>query len=197
MDSVQNPMCQNCKYKEMAEKNKAPDIGEMLKLAMMVSKLIGQNNAQRQAAESNTPSQKPAEGFMRPVVASMDSLIEDKTIRIIKSSLPFLQPGHQRIMHLVTKLLEIKNIANTNAYMAKTRSIHTIERSPVGMLHAIKPNLALEERYTMDIACKALEIINVINAMNKLKAQPPDAAKLSEDNSGTDIAGVAPDNESK
>jgi hypothetical protein len=192
METVQNPMCQNCKYKEMAERNKTPDIGEMLKLAMIVSKMLGQNNAQKQSTDAKTPSQKPADGFMHPVIASMDSLVEDKRIRIIKSSLPFLQPGHQQIMHLVTKLLEIKNIANSSAYMAKTRSIHTVERSPVGMLHSIRPHLEPEEKYTMDIACKALEMINVMSAMSKLKAQPGAPAQLDEGSADREETDIAP-----
>jgi hypothetical protein len=42
------------------------------------------------------------------------------------------------------------------------------------MLKAIRPHLDLGQQYTMDIACKALEMIEVMRSMGRLKSPEPE-----------------------
>lgn len=170
MDSKINEMCEKCQYKIAAEKNKPPDLGQMLKLAMLVSKMFGQaGEAKPPAAPDITgKSPKPHAAHHRPAVFTMDSLAEDKRIRIIKASLPYLDPTYQQLMHIVAKCLELKNIMNSSMYQSSMASLPVANQSPLGMLSAIRPHLNSQEQATMGIACKALEMLEIMQVMDKI-----------------------------
>jgi len=169
MDTTMNEMCEKCQYKITAEKNKSPDLGQMLKLAMMVSKMFGQMGGPKPQAALDTSDKfhKPHLPH-RPSVFTMDSLVEDKRIRIIKASLPYLDPTYQQLMHILAKCLELKNIMNPNLYSNSMASLQVNNQSPLGMLTAIKPHLSSEEQATLGIACKALEMLEIIQVMDKI-----------------------------
>jgi hypothetical protein len=174
MGNKLNEMCENCQYRKSAEKGKSPDLGEMLKLAMMVSKMFGQNSPSGKPVPEAPQQASNVQPANQPAVMNIDSIAEDKRIRIIKSALPFLEPSQQQFMHLLAKCLEIRNIMNSSIYHSRTRSSATPGQSSVGMLKAIRPHLDLGQQYTMDIACKALEMIEVMRSMGRLKSPEPE-----------------------
>lgn len=173
MNTELKEICENCQYKKAAEKNKSPNLGEMLKLAMMVSKMFSQNSSLKKPVDEAPQQASSVQRVALPVVMSADSFAEDKRIRIIKSALPYLEPGQQQLMHLVAKCMEIRNIISSDLYQAKIRSKTEagtdFGQSSLGMLNAIKPHLNTDEQYTMDIACKALEMVEVMKMMDKIR----------------------------
>jgi len=173
MEDNINEMCKNCKYREMSENRKTPDLGEMIKLAMMVSKMLGQRSPAGQSAPTPVPASVPEpsnQSIQTQQIANIDSLIEDKKIKIIKSSIPFLQPEHQQMMHLTTKFLEIKNILNSQLYVSRVHTSSAPEERSLGMLRAIMPHLDSDEKNKVEAACKALEMITIMKSMEKIKA---------------------------
>ncbi|MDI6705796.1 MAG: hypothetical protein QME73_06040 [Bacillota bacterium] len=170
MNTELKEICENCQYKKAAEKNKSPDLGEMLKLAMMISKMFSQNLPSRKPADEPPQQASSVQRMALPAVVNIDAFAEDKRIRIIKSALPYLEPNQQQLMHLVAKCMEIKNIVSSNLYQTRVSCKTEPGQSSLGMLNAIKPHLDSTEQYIMDIACKALEMVEVMRAMDKIKA---------------------------
>lgn len=170
MGTPSNEMCEKCQYRIEAQKTKAPDLGQILKLAMMVSKMFGQQNDSGSSSKPGITQQPIKKNDVGPSsVFTMDSLIEDKKIRIIKASLPYLDPTYQQLMHFLAKCLELKNIIDPDLYFEKTASMSGQNRSPVGMLGAIKPHLEPKEQTATDIACKAFEIVELFRLMDAFK----------------------------
>lgn len=180
--STMNEMCENCKYRISAEKNKSPDLGEMLKLAMMVSKLFNQVTPARQ--QDTQPKEKREEqksiAGTGMVVQNVDQLIEDKKIRIIKSALPYLDPELQPVIHLIAKTLEIRNILKSDFYKARAQTLGSLEDRSLGMLNAIKPHLEPDERYKVEIASKALEMIKIMRSLENIKSNVSRNSAASE-----------------
>jgi hypothetical protein len=173
MDTPMNEMCEKCHYRITAQKNKAPDMGQMLKLAMMVSKMFAQTGgAKPQTVTDSTHRPERKHSHPGPAVFSMDSLAEDKKIKIIKASLPYLDPTYQQLMHIVAKCLELKNIMNPELYSDKVASKSDNRRSSLGMLTAIKPHLEPGEQAAMNIACKAIEMIEIFRLMDTITSGP-------------------------
>lgn len=178
-------MCKNCKYREMTEKRKTPDLGEMIKLAMMVSRMFGQGTAARQTAPAPAPvsaSEASIQSAKTQDVTDYDSLIQDKKIKIIKASLPFLHPDLQKFMHLAAKMLEINNIISSQLYASRVSMVQTTsapEELSLGMLRAITPHLDVGEKHQVEAACKALEIIGIMKSVEKLRGsrEKPDDEK--------------------
>lgn len=180
-------MCKNCKYREMAENRKTPDLGEMIKLAMMVSKMFGQGTVARQPAPAPAPSPVSAsEASIQSVktqdVTDYDSLIQDKRIKIIKASLPFLHPDLQKFMHLASKMFEINNILSSQLYASRVSVVQTTsdpQELSLGMLRAITPHLDAGEKHQVEAACKALEMIGIMRSVEKLRGgkKKPDDEK--------------------
>ncbi len=176
MEDNMYDICRNCKYREAAEKSRTPDLGEMIKLAMMVSKMFGQGAASRQS-----PSAAPASAAETALqsgssqeILDYDSLIQDKRIKIIKASIPFLHPEIQKYVHLTAKFLEITNIVNSPLYTSRIRtsSYHEqpVEELSLGMLRAVSPHLDEGERQRIEAACKALEMISIMKSVEKIRS---------------------------
>jgi len=180
MNTPMNEMCEKCHYRIEAEKKRTPDLAQMLKLAMMVSKMFGQaGGAKTQPPPDTVRHHENGHTHHLPAAFAMDSLVEDKRIRIIKASLPYLDPTYQQLMHFLAKCLELKNIIDPKLYFDRAASKSDGNRSPLGMLAAVKPHLETEEQAAVSVACKALEMIEVFRLMDTI-TKGPDAADKKE-----------------
>jgi len=171
MDTNINEMCEKCHYRITAEKNKPPDMGQLLKLAMMVSKMFSQAGRAKPQADPDS-FEKPHSALVphRPFF-SMDAIAEDKTIKIIKASLPYLDPACRQVMHILAKCMELKNIMNPEAYSSRASLCAAPRPSALGMLSAVKPHLEPDEQAALTIASKALEMVEVFRMMDSEKPQ--------------------------
>ena len=188
MDTEMNEMCKNCHYRITAEKNKSPDLGQMLKLAMMVSKMFGQtgqtSDAKPQALPATVDRSPGKNMHHNPAIFQMDTLAEDKTIRIIKASLPHLDPTYSQLMHIIAKVMELKNIMNPDLYFGSSALRTGHSPSPLGMLSAVKPHLDPEGQAALNVAGKALEMVEVFRMMDTIKPEakkePPSFKKIDQ-----------------
>ncbi|HOO11824.1 MAG TPA: hypothetical protein PK684_02605 [Bacillota bacterium] len=166
MESKVNEMCEKCHYRIAAEKNKSLDLGQLLKLAMMVSNMFGQKSENKPQAQPDTAEKKQGTFIPHTPVFSMDALCENKTIRIIKASLPYLDPTYRQLMHVLAKCMELKNIINPELYFSRTPLTLGHRPSAVGMLSAIRPHLEPDEQAAITIAGKALEMVEIFRMMD-------------------------------
>jgi hypothetical protein len=184
MDSKVNEMCEKCHYRIAAEKNKSLDMGQLLKLAMMVSNMFAQRN-------ENKPQEQPdtAENIRGPFIPHrpffpMDALGENKTVRIIKASLPYLDPTYRQLMHVLAKCMELKNIMNPDVYFGRTPLTAGHRPSAVAMLSAIRPHLEPDEQAAVTIAGKALEMVELFRMMDTentdSQKSPPSFEKIDQ-----------------
>ncbi|MGI6704106.1 MAG: hypothetical protein ACOX42_08865 [Clostridia bacterium] len=186
MATEMNEMCKNCHYRITAEKSKPPDLGQMLKLAMMVSNMFGQkgqtNGSKPQALPGTVDREHDRLKPYSPALCPMDALAEDKKIRIIKASLPHLDPTYRQLMHVIAKIMELKNITNPNLYFESSALRASHNPSPLGMLSSIKPHLDPEEQTAISVASKALEMVELFRMMDTItpdtKKEPPSFEKI-------------------
>ena len=184
MESKINEMCEKCHYRITAEKNKSLDLGQLLKLAMMVSNLFGQKSENKPQVQPDTAENKQGTFIPHGPVFPMDALGENKTVRIIKASLPYLDPTYRQLLHVIAKCMELKNIMNPEAYFGRTPLTAGHRPSAVAMLSAIKPHLEPDEQAAITIAGKALEMVELFRMMDTEntvpKNSPPSFEKIDQ-----------------
>ena len=173
MESKINEMCEKCHYRIAAEKNKSLDLGQLLKLAMMASNMIGQKSENKPQPQPDTAENKHRPHFHHMPVFPMDALGENKMVRIIKASLPYLDPTYRQLMHVLAKCMELKNITNPEVYFSQTPLTVGHRPSPVAMLSAIKPHLEPDEQAAISIAGKALEMVEIFRMMDAKNTDAP------------------------
>ena len=102
----------------------------------------------------------------------MDALGENKTVRIIKASLPYLDPTYRQLMHVIAKCMELKNIMNPDVYFGRSPLTTGHRPSAVAMLSAIRPHLEPDEQAAITIAGKALEMVELFHMMDTKNTEP-------------------------
>ena len=184
MESKVNEMCEKCHYRIAAEKNKSLDMGQLLKLAMMVSNMFAQRNENKPQEQPDTAGNKRGAFIPHRHVFPMDALGENKTIRIIKASLPYLDPTYRQLMHVIAKCMELKNIIDPDVYFGRTPLTAGHRPSAVAMLSAIRPHLEPDEQAAITIAGKALEMVELFRMMDTkitdTQKSPPSFEKIDQ-----------------
>lgn len=101
-----------------------------------------------------------------------DEMIHTPEIKVIKSAIPFMEPQHQKVLGVMTKCMELKQIMDTY-HEDNMMNIQSMRQShpnwKSGMLLAIKPHCTQEKQYMVDMLSRVVEIKDIASKMGGMQ----------------------------